>query len=198
MSEHEHDSGSINEHPAPSQPKGFHWYVLRVATGYEQKVSAEVALLVEREHLTDCIGEVLVPTEQVLEVRAGQKRKSQRKFFPGYVLISLKMDDELGHKLRKLTHVLGFVGGARGRPIPVSQKEIDAIFKRVKQVEDKVTPKMLFEPGEVVRVIDGPFEGFQGVVEDVNYEKNRLRVGVLIFGRSTPVEIEFGQVEKEG
>jgi transcription termination/antitermination protein NusG len=175
----------------------FDWYVLRVSTGYEQRVSAAVAALVEREDLQAFVGEVLIPIENVLEMRGGQKRKSQRKFFPGYVLIEVKMDDEVCHKLRSLTHVLGFVGGSRGRPVPVPQKEIDGIFERVEQSEHKVTPKVLFEPGEIVRVIDGPFDGFQGVVEDVNYEKSRLRVGVLIFGRSTPVEIEFSQVERE-
>lgn len=172
------------------------WYVLRVATGYENRVSGLIADLIVRESLQQEIGEVLVPVEQVVELKAGQKRKSQRKFFPGYVLVNAAMTDKVCVALRGLTHVLGFVGGSRGRPSPVSQAEIDRILSRVEGevVQDKPGPE--FSPGETVLVVDGPFADFQGVVEDVNQDKKRLRVSVLIFGRATPVDLEFSQVDK--
>ena len=174
----------------------FRWYVLRVATGFEQRVSVLVADLMVRKSLQDCIGEVLVPTEQLVELKAGQKRKSQRKFFPGYVLIQVVMSDEVCLDLRNLTHVLGFVGGSKGNPVPVSQQEIDRILNRLEGGAVATKNVAEFEPGETVNVTEGPFAEFQGVVEDVNYEKKRLTVSVLIFGRATPVDLEFSQVEK--
>jgi transcriptional antiterminator NusG len=172
------------------------WYVLRVATGYEQRVSVLVADLVVRKGLQDYVGEVLVPTEHLVELKAGQKRRSQRKFFPGYVLIQVVMNDEVCLDLRNLTHVLGFVGGSRGNPVPVPQLEIDRILNRLEGGGAAKTEVAAFEPGESVNVIEGPFADFHGVVEDVNQEKKRLTVSVLIFGRATPVELEFSQVEK--
>ena len=145
--------------------------------------------------MEDEFGEILVPTEEVVEMREGQKRRSERKFFPGYVLVQMEMNDETWHLVKDMPKVMGFIGG----PGPAGadhRAEADAILHRVQEGVEKPRPKVLFEPGEVVRVIDGPFNDFNGVVEEVNYEKSRLRVAVQIFGRSTPVELEFGQVEK--
>ncbi len=142
-------------------------------------------------------GDILVPTEEVVEMRDGQKRRSDRKFFPGYVLVQMEMNDDTWHLVKNVPKVMGFIGGTADKPAAISDKEADAILQRVQEGAEKPRPKILFEPGEVVRVIDGPFNDFSGVVEEVNYEKSRLRVAVFIFGRSTPVELEFGQVEKE-
>ncbi|MCH8308457.1 MAG: transcription termination/antitermination protein NusG [Proteobacteria bacterium] len=135
-------------------------------------------------------------TEEVVEMKDGQKRRSERKFFPGYVLVQMEMDDESWHLVKEVPKVLGFIGGTSDRPAPISEAEADQILQRVKEGVDKPQPKVLFEPGEVVRVTDGPFNDFSGVVEQVNYEKSRLQVAVQILGRSTPVELDFGQVEK--
>ena len=172
------------------------WYVVRSPTGYEKHVIRSITELVRLRNMQDQFGEILVPTEEVVEMRGGQKRKSQRKFFPGYVLIKMLMNDETWHLVKSASKVLGFIGGTRERPAPISDKEADLVLQRIQDGSDKPKPKVLFEPGEMVRVNEGPFSDFNGVVEDVNYEKNRLRVSVLIFGRSTPVELEFGQVEK--
>lgn len=172
------------------------WYVIHAYSGFENYV---VRALKERIKLADMesrFGEIIVPTEEVIEMRAGQKRKSERKFFPGYVLVQMEMDDSTWHLVRDVPRVLGFIGGTSGKPTPISDREANQILQRVEDGENKPRPKVLFEPGEVVRVTDGPFADFNGVVEDVNYEKSRLRVSVSIFGRSTPVELEFGQVEK--
>jgi transcriptional antiterminator NusG len=152
---------------------------------------------INRFELQDLFGEILVPTEEVVEMRDGKKRKSDRKFFPGYVLVQMEMNDASWHLVKESPRVLGFIGGTSDKPAAISEKEANAILQRVEDGVDKPRPKILFEPGEVVRVNDGPFTDFNGVVEEVNYEKSRLRVSVLIFGRSTPVELEFGQVEKE-
>jgi transcriptional antiterminator NusG len=151
---------------------------------------------VRRAGLQDRFGEVLVPTEEVVEMRDGQRRKSERKFFPGYVLVQMEMDDETWHLVKEVPKVLGFIGGSSDRPAPISDKEAQAILNRVQEGADKPRPKVLFEPGEVVRVTDGPFNDFSGVVENVNYDKSKVRVAVQILGRSTPVELDFGQVEK--
>lgn len=172
------------------------WYVLQAYSGYEAKVKESLEKMIEREHLQDRFGEILVPTEEVVEMRSGQKRKSERKFFPGYVLVQMDMDEEIWHFVRKVPRVLNFIGGTSDQPAPITDAEADVILNRVKEGVDKPKPKVLFEPGEVVRVIDGPFADFDGTVEDVNYDKNRLRVGVLIFGRATPVDLDFSQVEK--
>lgn len=172
------------------------WYVIHAYSGYENYVVKVLKERIEVKGLQEYFGEIIVPTEEVIEMRAGQKRKSERKFFPGYVLAQMVMNDETWHLVRSVPRVLGFIGGTEGRPAPISDKEANKILQRVEEGEKKPRPKVLFEPGEVVRVIDGPFADFNGVVEDVNYEKNRLRVSVSIFGRSTPVELEFGQVEK--
>jgi transcriptional antiterminator NusG len=172
------------------------WYVIHAYSGYENFVMREVQERVARNNLADKIEEVIVPAEEVVEVRAGKNRKSTIKFFPGYVLVKMVMDDETWHMIKDIPRVLGFIGGTGQVPAPISEKEANAILQRVEEGETKPRPKVLFEPGEVVRVTDGPFQDFNGVVEEVNYEKNRLHVAVVIFGRSTPVELDFDQVEK--
>jgi transcriptional antiterminator NusG len=155
--------------------------------------------LIERVKLAgmeDFFGEILVPTEEVVEMRNGQKRKSERKFFPGYVLVQMEMNEAAWHLVKDTPRVMGFIGGTADRPAPITDLEAEAILRRVADSGDKPKPKTLFEPGETVRVADGPFADFNGVVEEVNYEKSRIQVAVLIFGRSTPVELEFSQVEK--
>lgn len=173
------------------------WYVIHAYSGYEKQVMKALQDRIKLKGLEEKFGEIMVPTEEVVEMRDGKKRKSDRKFFPGYVLVQMEMDDDTWHLVKESPRVLGFIGGTSDKPAPISEAEADAILQRVKEGIDQPKPKVLFEPGEVVRVNDGPFTDFNGVVEEVNYEKNRLRVSVLIFGRSTPVELEFGQVEKE-
>lgn len=173
------------------------WYVVQAYSGHEQNVMRSLKERIERSDLKEQFGEILVPTEEVVEMRDGKKRKSDRKFFPGYVLVQMDMNDATWHLVKEAPRVLGFIGGTTDRPVPISAAEANSILQRVEDGADKPRPKILFEPGEVVRVNDGPFTDFNGVVEEVNYEKSRLRVSVLIFGRSTPVELEFTQVEKE-
>jgi len=173
------------------------WYVVHAYSGFENQVMRLLRERVDRAGLQERFGQILVPTEEVVEMRSGQKRKSDRKFFPGYVLVQMHMDDETWHLVKSVPKVMGFIGGSSDQPAPITEKEADTILQRVQEGTEKPRPKVLFEPGEVVRVIDGPFNDFNGVVEEVNYEKSRLRVAVLIFGRSTPVELEFGQVEKD-
>lgn len=172
------------------------WYVVHAYSGYEKRVAAALKERIELAEIQDQFGEILVPTEEVVEMRGGQKRKSERKFFPGYVLVQMELTDESWHLVKETPRVMGFIGGKADKPAPITEKEANAILQRVDDSVDKPKPKTIFEPGEMVRVIDGPFNDFNGVVEEVNYEKNRLHVAVLIFGRSTPVELEFGQVEK--
>lgn len=172
------------------------WYVVHAYSGYEKKVAAALKERIELNDVQDLFGEILVPTEEIVEIRAGQKRKSERKFFPGYVLVQMELNDETWHLVKETPRVMGFIGGKADKPAPITEKEAQAILQRVDDSADKPKPKTLFEPGEMVRVTDGPFNDFNGVVEEVNYEKSKLRVAVLIFGRSTPVELEFGQVEK--
>lgn len=172
------------------------WYVVQAYSGFEQQVKRSLLDRINRESLNERFGQVLVPTEEVVEMRDGQKRKSDRKFFPGYVLVQMEMDNETWHLVRETQKVLGFIGGTSDKPAPISEKEAQTILQRVQDGVDKPKPKVLYEPGEMVRVKDGPFNDFEGMVEEVNYEKSRLRVGVMIFGRTTPVELEFSQVEK--
>ncbi len=172
------------------------WYVVHAYSGFEAKVKLSLQERIRRAGMEDMFGEIMVPTEEVVEMRAGSQRKSERKFFPGYVLVQMEMTDETWHLVKDVPKVLGFIGGTGDRPAPITEKEANALLQRVQEGVEKPRPKILFEPGEVVRVIDGPFNDFNGVVEDVDYEKSRLKVSVLIFGRSTPVDLEFGQVEK--
>ena len=172
------------------------WYVLHAYSGFENYVIRALTERIALAHMEKHFGEIIVPTEEVVEMKGGQKRKSERKFFPGYVLVQMEMTDDTWHLVRAVPRVLGFIGGTAERPAPITDAEAMAILRRVEESENKPKPKVLFEPGEVVRVTDGPFADFNGVVEDVNYEKSRLRGSVSIFGRSTPVELEFSQVEK--
>ncbi len=181
------------------------WYVVHAYSGFEKSVAQALRDRIARADMQDRFGEVLVPTEEVVEMRSGQKRRSERKFFPGYVLVQIstrnddgipRIDSDSWHLVKETPRVLGFIGGTADRPLPIADHEADAILNRVAEGVEKPRPKVLFEAGQMVRVIDGPFNDFNGVVEEVNYEKSRLRVAVLIFGRSTPVELEFGQVEK--
>jgi len=172
------------------------WYVVHAYSNFEHKVSESLKERVKRAGLEAKFGEILVPTEEVVEMRDGQKRKSDRKFFPGYVLVQMEMDEDTWHLVKEVPKVLGFIGGTSDKPAAITDKEAMSILRRVEEGVDKPKPKVLFEPGEVVRVTDGPFNDFNGVVESVNYEKNRLQVAVQILGRSTPVELDFSQVEK--
>ena len=182
------------------------WYVVHAYSGFEKSVAQALRDRIAREEMQERFGEVLVPTEEVVEMRGGQKRRSERKFFPGYVLVQIETHDEAGipridneswHLVKETPRVMGFIGGTADRPLPIRDEEAAVILDRVQEGIEKPRPKVLFEPGQMVRVIDGPFNDFNGVVEEVNYDKSRVRVAVLIFGRSTPVELEFGQVEKQ-
>lgn len=172
------------------------WYVVQAFSGFEGQVKRSLEERILRYGMQDYFGQILVPTEEVIEMRDGQKRKSERKFFPGYVLVQMELNDEAWHLVKSVPRVLGFIGGAADKPAPISDKEANAILQRMQDGVDKPRPKVLFEVGEMVRVTDGPFNDFSGVVEEVNYDKSRLLVAVQIFGRSTPVELEFHQVEK--
>ena len=172
------------------------WYVVHAYSGFEKVVKRSLEERIVLHNLQDLFGDILVPTEEVVEMRGGQKRKSERKFFPGYVLVSMEMNDDSWHLVKECPKVLGFIGGTSDKPAPITPKEAEFILQRMQDSSEKPKPKILFEVGEVVRVTDGPFADFNGVVEEVNYEKSRLRVAVMIFGRSTPVELQFDQVEK--
>ncbi len=172
------------------------WYVVHAYSNYENKVKLALEEKIKLEGLEEYFGKILVPTEEVVEMRMGQQRKSERKFFPGYVLVQMELTDEAWHLVRNIPRVLGFIGGTSDRPAPISENEADKILNRVEEGVNKPKPKVLFEVGEILRVIDGPFKDFNGNVEEVNYEKSKLKISVLIFGRSTPVELDFGQVEK--
>lgn len=172
------------------------WYVVHAYSGFERQVKRALEERVERSGMQDSFGEILVPTEEVVEMKEGRRRKSQRKFFPGYVLVEMEMNDDTWHLVKSVPRVMGFVGGTSDRPAPIPRREAEAVLERMREGAEKPRPKVLFEPGEMVRVTDGPFNDFSGVVEEVNYDKSRLRVAVLIFGRSTPVELSFDQVSK--
>ncbi|ATW29536.1 transcription termination/antitermination protein NusG [Candidatus Williamhamiltonella defendens] len=170
------------------------WYVVQAFSGFESRVKQSLHQHIKLHSMEDYFGDVMVPTEEVVEVRSGQRRKSERKFFPGYVLVQMIMNDASWHLVRSVPRVMGFIGGIV--PTPITDKEADAIINRLQQTTDKPRPKTLFEPGELVRVNEGPFAEFNGTVEEVDYEKSRLKVSVSIFGRATPVELDFSQIEK--
>lgn len=172
------------------------WYVVHAYSGYEKHVMRALTERVKLAGMEESFGEILVPTEEVVEMKNGVKRKSERKFFPGYVLVNMEMNDATWHLVKECPKVMGFIGGKADKPAPISEKEANAILGRIQTNAESPRPKTLFEPGEVIRVTDGPFADFNGVVEEVNYEKSRMRVAVMIFGRSTPVDLEFNQVEK--
>jgi transcriptional antiterminator NusG len=172
------------------------WYVVHAYSGFESYVKKVLESRIATSEHKDKFGSIMVPTEEVVEIREGNRRKSERKFFPGYVLVQMEMDSDTWHMVKQVPKVLGFIGGTSDKPAPITEAEADAILNRVEEGVDRPRPKVLFEVGEVVRVNDGPFNDFNGVVEEVNYEKSKMLVSVQIFGRSTPVELTFGQVEK--
>jgi transcriptional antiterminator NusG len=172
------------------------WYVVHAYSGMEKSVARALQERVDRSGMVDKFGRILVPTEEVVEMRNGQRTITERRFFPGYVLVEMVLDDETWHLVKHTNKVTGFVGGAGNRPSPISDKEVEKIMAQMQEGVEKPRPKTLFEVGEMVRVKEGPFTDFNGNVEEVNYDKSRLRVSVTIFGRATPVELEFGQVEK--
>ena len=172
------------------------WYVVHAYSGQEKSIQAALIDRIKRSGMADKFGQVLVPTEEVVEMKSGQKALSERRFVPGYILVQMEMTDDTWHLVKSTPKVTGFVGGTANKPTPITQKEVDAILRQVQEGVEKPRPKVLFELGEAVRVKEGPFTDFHGNVEDVNYEKSKLRVSVTIFGRSTPVELDFSQVEK--
>ncbi len=174
----------------------LNWYVLQAYSGFERQAERALRERILLRNMQDHFGVILVPTEEVVEMREGRKRRSERKFFPGYLLVQMELNDETWHLVRSVPKILGFVGGTAEHPKPIPESEAEAVLLRVREGVSKPKPKVLFEPGQMVRVIDGPFNDFNGMVEEVNYEKNRLRVSVRIFDRSTPVDLDFSQVEK--
>ncbi|MFD1243593.1 transcription termination/antitermination protein NusG [Paralysiella testudinis] len=172
------------------------WYVVHAYSGFEKNVQKTLKERIEREGMADYFGQVLVPVEEVVDIKNGRKTISERKFFPGYVLVEMEMTDDSWHLVKSTPRVTGFIGGTGNRPLPIMQREVDAILQQVQTGVEKPKPKVQFEVGQQVRVSEGPFADFNGVVEEVNYERNKLRVSVQIFGRETPVELEFAQVEK--
>ena len=183
------------EAPAPA-PTNMRWYVVHAYSGMEKAVERNILERINRAGMQGKFGRIMVPTEEVVEVKNGQKRTTERKFFPGYVLVEMVMDDETWHLVKHTNKVTGFVGGAKNRPAPISEDDVMKIVHQMQEGTDKPRHKVEFEVGEYVRVKEGPFTDFNGTVEEVNYEKSKLRVSVTIFGRATPVELEFGQVEK--
>ena len=172
------------------------WFVIHAYSGYENKVRESLLERIERFGMEKSFGEIMVPAEEVVELRGGKERKTQRKFFPGYVLVNMELNDTTWHLVKDTPRVMGFIGGTKEKPKPMSEVEASGIMQQLEHGAEVVRPKITFEPGEMVRVIDGPFNDFSGAVDEVNYEKNKVRVAVLIFGRSTPVELEFNQIEK--
>ena len=172
------------------------WYVVHAFSGFEKQVQRSLKEHIARAGMQDQFGEILVPTEEVVEMKSGQKRTSERKFFPGYVLVRMEMNEDTWHLVKNVPKVSGFIGGSGTKPTPITDKEAQAILQQVQEGVEKPKPKFSFQPGEQVRVTDGPFLDFNGTVEDVNFEKSKLRVSVSIFGRMTPVELDFSQVEK--
>ena len=172
------------------------WYVVHAYSGFEKSVQRTLLERIERSGLKEQFGQILVPVEEVVEMKAGQKSISERKFFPGYILVQMEMSDDTWHLIKSTPKVTGFVGGTATKPTPISDKEVQNILDQIREGVEKPKPKVLFEAGEAVRVKEGPFTDFHGNVEEVNYDKSKLRVAVMIFGRSTPVELDFGQVEK--
>jgi len=173
------------------------WYAVQAFSGFEKSVQKGLEERVVRSGLQDQFGQILVPIEEVIEMKAGQKKISERKLYPGYVLVQMDMTDESWHLVKSTPRVTAFIGGSAQRPTPIKDKEVDIILQRIDDSKSNPTQKLTFEKGESVRIVDGPFKDFSGNVEDINYEKSKLRVSVVIFGRSTPVELEFSQIEKE-
>jgi transcription termination/antitermination protein NusG len=172
------------------------WYVVHAFSGFEKSVQRALVDRIARSEFADQFGQVLVPVEEVIEIKNGQKKTAERKFFPGYILVEMEMTDDSWHLVKSTPKVSGFIGGTANKPAPITQKEVETILGQIETGGEKPKPKIVFEVGEAVRVKDGPFADFMGSVEDVSYDKSKLHVSVMIFGRSTPVELDFGQVEK--
>jgi len=172
------------------------WYVIQAFSNCEKKVKAAIEERIEISGLSKMFGEIMIPTEQVTELKKGQKKQLERKFFPGYMLVQMEMNDDTWHLVRKTPNVMGFLGGSKNKPVPLTERELNIIFNRVDEAVEKPKFKPVFESGETVRIKDGPFNDFNGTVEEVDYEKNLIKVSVSIFGKSTPVELNFSQVEK--
>ena len=179
------------------EARKMRWYVLQAFSGFENRVAVTLREYIKLHKMEEQFGEVMVPTEEVVENVGGKRRKTERKFFPGYVLVQMEMNDDTWHLVKSVPRVMGFIGGTADKPAPISQKEADRILNRVQETSDKPRHRKEFQPGEEVRVTEGPFADFTGTVEEVDYEKGRLKVSVSIFGRATPVELEFSQVEKQ-
>ncbi len=172
------------------------WYVLQAFSGFENRVAVTLREYIKLHNMEDSFGEVLVPTEEIVENVGGKRRKTERKFFPGYVLVEMEMNDYTWQLVRSVPRVMGFIGGTADKPAPISKKEADRILNRVQENAEKPRHRYEYHPGEEVRVTEGPFADFNGTVEEVDYEKGKVKVSVSIFGRATPVELDFGQVEK--
>ena len=172
------------------------WYVIQAFSNCEKKVKAAIEERIEISGLSKMFGEIMIPTEQVTELKKGQKKQLERKFFPGYMLVQMEMNDDTWHLVRKTANVMGFLGGSKNKPVPLTERELNNIVNRVDEAVEKPKFKTVFESGETVRINDGPFNDFNGTVEEVDYEKNLIKVSVSIFGKSTPVELNFSQVEK--
>ncbi|ADD79809.1 transcription termination/antitermination protein NusG [Candidatus Riesia pediculicola] len=179
-----------------SKSSDMKWYVIQSFSGFETKVRKYLKKYIKLYSMDSYFGEIMIPSEGIIEMKGGQRRKSERKFFPGYVLVQMIMNEKTWHFIRGIPKVMGFVGGTSDRPASVHQREIEDIVEKLQKIGDQPRPKTLFEPGEVIRVSSGPFADFNGIAEEIDYEKNRLKVSVSIFGRSTPVELDFSQVEK--
>jgi transcription termination/antitermination protein NusG len=193
MTENLQDSAAA---AAPPSGGNKRWYVVHVYSGMEKSVQRALIERIDRAGMQDKFSQILVPTEEVIEVKNGQKTVTERRFFPGYVLVEMEMTDETWHLVKNTAKVTGFIGGKSNKPTPIPAHEVQKILQQIQDGVEKPRPKVLYEVGELVRIKDGPFTDFNGNVEDVNYEKSRVRVSVTIFGRATPVELEFGQVEK--
>jgi len=173
------------------------WYAVQAYSGYEKVVQKRLIDRVSQSGLTDDFGDILVPVEEVVEMKSGQKSISERRLYPGYVLVQMTMNDDSWHLVKSTPKVSSFIGGSAQKPTPIKDSEVEVILQRMDDSKVNPTQKLTFEVGEAVRVIDGPFKDFAGTVEEINYEKSKLRISVVIFGRSTPVELQFGQIEKE-
>ena len=172
------------------------WYVIQAYSGYEQKVKAALQERIVLNNLSEKFGEILIPTEQIVELKGGAKKTTERKLFPGYILVQMNLEDDSWQLVQSTPRVSGFVGGTRDKPLPISEEDVNNIINRIEVGEDAPAPKIIYEPGEVIRVCDGPFNDFNGVVENVDYERSMVKVAVQILGRATPVELDFMQIEK--
>ena len=187
------------EQPAavvPAVPSNKRWYVVHAYSGMEKAVERNLRERIDRSEMQDKFGRILVPMEEVVELKNGKKSVSERRFFPGYVLVEMEMGDDTWHLVKHTSKVTGFVGGAKNRPSPISEAEVLKIVHQMQEGVEKPRPKVQWIVGELVRIKEGPFTDFNGAIEDVNYDKSKVRVAVTIFGRSTPVELDFAQVEK--